>query len=218
MNASFDLGDIATWAGTIVAVIALLRPELGALFTRVTNKLEFYPLDFVEVGFSNFGPTIGIAGTVEALPNSELISLSKTVVARTENPAHELRWLAFKPLSVALQPDLKDVQAAAPFRLPGQQARQMSILHCDRGFLKDISNDLLLLRNRWNDFLARDLPSIPPAQAQNPFEVFRRFSERPDNVAIHDKLKSKFIWESGAYSLELIFECTKPRREFRYAF
>ena len=81
MNVANDFDWLAI--GTlIVAIIALLRPEIVNAVSRWTNEIDFYPATRFEIGFSDFGPTVGIHGSVRSIGNDQLIKSIAVQVTR----------------------------------------------------------------------------------------------------------------------------------------
>ena len=67
MTAEIKQWFIDHWEG-VIATIALIQPWIYLLWKWLFRKpvLQIYPSGTVEVGFSEFGPTIGMYGTLRS--------------------------------------------------------------------------------------------------------------------------------------------------------
>jgi hypothetical protein len=55
----WSISDLALSATAVIALVALLRPDIERVFQRRKAVIDVHPAGRLEVGFSNFGPTIG---------------------------------------------------------------------------------------------------------------------------------------------------------------
>lgn len=60
---------LKSWGTLIVAAVALIQPWLIAAWKKFLRrqKIEVYEAGTMEIGFSTFGPTIGLQGAVRAI-------------------------------------------------------------------------------------------------------------------------------------------------------
>jgi hypothetical protein len=72
----WSIGDLALIATAVIALVALLRPDIERVFQRRKAVVDVHPAGRLEVGFSNFGPTIGLQGTMQAINGDEFIAFS----------------------------------------------------------------------------------------------------------------------------------------------
>jgi len=100
---------IETWTA-IVAVIALVQPWVVALYRRVlrSGRLEIYETGLPEIGYSLWGATIALYGTLRSR-DREMFAKSVTLqVRKLENTSAEvathrtLQWVAFRPLTTVM--------------------------------------------------------------------------------------------------------------------
>ena len=96
----WSIGDLALAATAVIALVALLRPDIERLFQRRRAVIDVHSAGRLEVGFSNFGPTLGLQGTMQAINADEFISFSKVIVVSVaDNLRHEFQWGVFRPQS-----------------------------------------------------------------------------------------------------------------------
>jgi len=65
-----DVKELLSKYGTlIVAIIALIQPWVVYLWKKFVRKgeIKLYPTGSIEVGYSSYGPTIGLHGTFRCL-------------------------------------------------------------------------------------------------------------------------------------------------------
>lgn len=78
---SWSIGDLALTATAVIALLALLRPDIERVLQgRKVTPIEMHPAGRLEVGFSNFGPTIGVQGTLQAIDTDRFISSGRVTV------------------------------------------------------------------------------------------------------------------------------------------
>src|SRR6202012_158953 len=69
-------------------------------YQRRKAVIAVHPAGRLEVGFSNFGPTIGVQGTLQATLADEFISLSRGVIIRAADQLrHDFQWGVFRSTS-----------------------------------------------------------------------------------------------------------------------
>jgi hypothetical protein len=110
-----------TWRVEIVAWAALLLPGLRALWRRFVKPgtVEIYNTGTLEVGYSNFGATIGLHGTLRARDRDLFVRSAHLDLIRERDQAHRrLEWGVFRSSRVNLaHPEQMVVELAAGFML-----------------------------------------------------------------------------------------------------
>jgi hypothetical protein len=104
----------------IVAIAALIQPWLIAIWKRYFRRgtVELQTLGNLEVGYSTFGPTLGIVGGVRSIHQDVFIKSVKAVVTRDDKAEVELEWRFLKPTTVTIPaPPTQTLEAAAGFVL-----------------------------------------------------------------------------------------------------
>ena len=59
--------EIIAPVSTLIAIIAFLRPEITLLVSRALGRLDVHINPRIEIGFSDYGPTLGIIGMVRSI-------------------------------------------------------------------------------------------------------------------------------------------------------
>jgi len=148
----WSIGDLALVATAIIALVALLRPDIERVSQRRRATIEMHPAGRLEVGFSNFGPTIGVQGTLQAISGDRFIAFSKVSVERVvDNLRHEFQWAVFRPQS--LSGALEQVEIASGFLLSAAAPRRFSIQFHDSTTADNYRQSLIELQQLWRDYL-----------------------------------------------------------------
>jgi hypothetical protein len=106
----------------------------------------------LEVGFSTFGPTLGLQGTMQALNGDEFISVSKVTVERVaDNLRHEFQWAVFRPQSQSFSGTAQQTFEIASGLLLGVAApRRFNIQFHDSGTADNFRQPLIDLHQLWD--------------------------------------------------------------------
>ena len=62
-----ESSEIIALVSTLIAIIAFLRPEITLLVSRALGRLDVHINPRIEIGFSDYGPTLGIIGIVRSI-------------------------------------------------------------------------------------------------------------------------------------------------------
>lgn len=182
---SLNASEIVASIGVVVAIIALLRPEIALLVNRAVARLSIHLNTRIEIGFSDYGPTIGIFGTIRSKGKQFFITSIKLRVANPNGESHEFDWCIFRSPIVKVQ-EITNVEAevAVPFMVPKNSAKTISILFQDTSIAEEIREPFLELKERLGD---RDYDSV---MGMEWFDI-------------HNTIYEKFYWEAGEYQFLL---------------
>lgn len=147
----------------VVAVIALFRPEWSGLFRRWRNIVKLYPYSRCEIGFSDFGPTLGIIGTLVVSHQDEFVSSVNVMLKRGRDGAsYNFEWAAFR--NTNLMKVHEDIQAATGFLLKKNESHKFNILFSDSKTRDEFGHELLSLRTSFENFgnYPVDVPGAQP--------------------------------------------------------
>src|SRR5687767_14744653 len=92
------VGFLKGWGSLVIATAALVQPWLLALWRRRSGTIDVYETGgAVEVGYSGFGPTVGLRGTLRAAHRDQFIrDIRVTIVKKRDGSTHVFDWLVFK--------------------------------------------------------------------------------------------------------------------------
>ncbi|MDA0655937.1 MAG: hypothetical protein O2912_05965 [Proteobacteria bacterium] len=202
-----------------VAILAFLRPELEKLLSKWVNAIAIYPSSLVEIGFSSFGPTIGIAGTLFASHRNQLVqSISLDVVRQRDNATHKFEWLLFRDLDY-LQMDRSKIDVATAFVVGRDASKPFNILFNDSRTLDLFRDDLMGLQNLFRSFCNEQQISAEIFDNESWYQAHEKFVQSSETdtseSSIYSKMKDIFYWEPGDYSFSISIMTDKPDKTFR---
>lgn len=171
---------MATAATAAIAFVALLRPDIERLLRSRRAVIDVHSAGRLEVGFSTFGPTLGLQGTMQALNGDEFISVSKVTVERVaDNLRHEFQWAVFRPQSQSFSGTAQQTFEIASGLLLGVAApRRFNIQFHDSGTADNFRQPLIDLHQLWMDYVQAQaivLANVPAGEMRGTYN-----SERVD--------------------------------------
>jgi hypothetical protein len=173
----WSIGDLALAATAVIALCALLRPDIERVFQRRRAVIDVHPAGRLEIGFSNFGPTIGLQGTMQAINGDEFISFSKVTVERVaDNLRHEFQWAVFRPQSFSTTAQ-QTFEIASGFLLSVASPRRFNIQFHDSATADNFRQSLIDLQRLWMEYLqahAIVLANVPAGQMRGTYDAFHQ--------------------------------------------
>ncbi len=214
-------GDLAVAATAVIAFVALVRPDIGRTYSRWLSTVDVHLADRIEVGLSNFGPTIGLQGTMRAINGDQFISSAKVIVERvTDNMRHEFEWAVFRPQALSFTQPIQTFEIAAGFSLRALADRHFNIQFHDRATADRLQPGLLNLQRIWGEYLqARNivLENVQPSEVQAHYTQFHQ-AKLSEISPIYQIIDREFYWREGSYKLALEMRTSRPARTFRTAY
>lgn len=221
---------IETWT-LIVAVVALVQVWLIAFYKRVlrSGKVEIYETGRPEIGYSSYGPTVGLYGTLRARDRDLFIrSAELEVVKLKDHSRKRFDWIAFRPLTTVVGRAITELEVKLPasFMLPTAQPYQYKIMFSDSS-VRAIQIILRNIQDKWiGDLTASgklgrlrdttgDLAKQQQRLAQIVNETYSEFTLRAEYSAAVESMRALNIWEAGNYQVTLIVHTAKPTRKYR---
>ncbi|MGE5539783.1 MAG: hypothetical protein ACM30I_14285 [Gemmatimonas sp.] len=217
---AWTTAEYFTAVSTAVSVVALMRPELSRVFRRWTNDIDLHPAGRIEIGFSGFGPTIGIEGTLRAVRNDQFItSMNLTVIRSADHLQHSFEWAIFRrPVLFQAQPN--DMQIAAGFFLPTNEARRFSIQFHDRSTADRYRDPVMALRNQWMNFVQANnlvLPGQPSPVIRGHYGTFATQHSQHTTPAFA-AVNNEFYWQPGRYDMRIDVSTSRPSKRFSFSY
>src|SRR5712692_9330241 len=98
-----------TWAAiaAVVAFAALVQPWIIGAWRRFVRRgtVDIYETGTIEVGFSAFGPSIGLMGTLRSRDRDMFVqSATLTVVKKDTAISHKFEWILFRNPKTVIGP------------------------------------------------------------------------------------------------------------------
>ena len=231
---SFDLAMfLKDYGGHLLGILALAQVWLIAVWQRffTRGKLDVYPTAAIEIGFSNFGPTIALLGTLRAQHRDVFVQRMRIRVARLRDQAqHTFGWRAFRSSTISLNPTAPPpLEVASSFLVTPGAPRQYNVFFAAEGFAAEYQAYVQPLRDAWLGFLETELRKVDEALAgqiarvlENPTlssQLFADFGRAGHGTALHTQLSNGFFWRAGDYELELFVETAgRARSTLRWGF
>lgn len=203
-------------AGLLVAVAALLRPEFTKFIQTQRSNVELFFSARTEVGFSDFGPTFAVIGTLRASGCDQMIRrISLTIVRISDNATHEFDWSIFRRINY-LQQQNSELEVASAFLVPVSQPRKINILFNDETTQDSFKEQLLGLRNQFRNHCQAESIMIDPSNQVEFNHIVHQFFEAPDkpHMPAYNKISKDFYWEPGKYSVNVLVETQSPSKSF----
>lgn len=219
------MGDFLKSYGTLIlAIYGIVQVWFIALWKKYARKSEgtLYETGSIEIGYSSYGPTIGLNGTLRALNKDVFISSIGLLIVREKDKAeHSFRWIAFRPPKIDLagtQPLSMEIPSG--FLVSPESPHRYNIVFNDEKLFEEIRPQFNLYIAEWYkvaDQLGKIWPpslglTPPPevvAQQTELMEVFRKCKIHFDVYATLNRL---CYWEPGDYQMIVRVRTSKPDR------
>lgn len=211
--------DIATflkdYGGHILALVALIQVWLIALWKRfiAKPKMSVYPTASIEIGFSNFGPTVALLGTLRADKGDIFVNTMRVRVVRLRDKAeHIFTWRAFRPNEIAVGPNQGiQLHIARGFLVTPKAPKQYHVFFASDSFSNEYQSQVQPLRDSWIAFVEQAIKQVdenlvnqiskvlehPGASA----ELFSKFIDSGTATPLHKQLSNDFFWRAGDYKI-----------------
>jgi hypothetical protein len=210
--------------------IALIQPWAIALWRKAfrPGTIDIHEAGTIEVGYSAFGPTIGLRGTLRAVHRDQFVrEIALTVVKQKDRSRHTFNWFVFRAekLTAAGTED-SSYEVAAGFILLTTQPYRYSILFADYATRDEMKPHIESLQAGWNSYTrqaadtvvrrgtAASVASIGHAVAQSP-DTFGEFAKTQISVDTYGVMERRLYWEAGTYALEMNVRTTRPENNFQ---
>jgi hypothetical protein len=215
---------LKTWGALIIALVALLQPWLRAFWRRFIwkPKLVPHPAGSIEVGFSGFGPTIALIGTLEGRRRQVFIrSMDLELVRAKDKSVHNLSWGIFR--SLTLGSTQEGFQLSSGFLVRPEEPYRYNIQFWEGEFQKELRPKLEALRRAWQESVlqaygdalqaaATGLESAPsqPELRRQIEDHYRGFSQQNLHVTTYQAVQRMCYWEPGDYKIKLQVATAHP--------
>jgi len=139
--------------GISIAILAFIRPEIEKIFQYIRFHIELHPANWIELGHSNFGSTIGLRGSLFCFNYNTFISNIYLDIKTPSGDSHKFEWAFFKNEKIIKNAqsagDDIAVELAMPFNLIANVDKKISIIFINDKMKRDISNDLTKLKDNF---------------------------------------------------------------------
>lgn len=218
---------LKSWGTLILALVALIQPWLVALYRRFFRQaqLDIYETGDVEIGFSHFGPTIGLHGTLRTVNRDSFVrSINLRLTRYKDRAEHQFSWGVFRSdkLSLASGQDTT-FQLCSGFMLTLNSPFPYNIQFWDRDVQEEIRPHLQSLRSAWAQAFLNaggsqlleagvDLAAVSTELQAATRSLYSTFSTRTEHVEAFSSLGRLCYWEPGRYRVRMNVDTARPDR------
>jgi hypothetical protein len=202
---------VTAWLSFFVALIALVQVWLVEIWRRFFRRgsVDIVETGRIEVGFSNFGPTLSLYGTLRAVHHDHFVSSITLVVTRERDGAtHDFRWEAFRSGA-----SNSTIELPAAFLITTSEPHRYGIVFVDPTTQAEVDAILAPIRQAW---VAEVQGHNPPLATPAEVEAFynNEFMPQPLHAQAHADLQRALYWNPGRYALEMTVHTSRPTAPF----
>lgn len=207
------------YGGHILGFLGLAQVWVIAFWRRFLSRgrLTVYETAAIEIGFSAFGPTVNLLGTLRALDKDVFVQRMRVRVVRAHDKAeHTFIWRAFRPTTVTVGVGAPlALEVAGSFLVSTAAPRQYNVFFASAVFAAQYEPLIQPLRDAWRAFLEDQLrqANIDPAQLprllENPAllaDQFGAFIHAGHATGLHAAISNGFFWHAGDYRLDFMID------------
>jgi hypothetical protein len=198
------------WATFIVAAVALAQVWVIELWRRFFRRgnLDIHETGLIEVGYSAFGPTIALQGTLRAVHHDQFVQRIHLALLRHRDGAqHFFEWEGFRSGSASGQIGM---ETPASFLVSTSQPHRLNVFFSDLDTRTDVQAAVQRTREAWQ---AR-LVEAQPADDDEREALYADFQQENVHTQTYGELRQLSYWTEGGYSLALLVETSRPERTF----
>lgn len=207
--------DIIFKVGTLViALIALIQPWFIALYKRIfgKGKINIYESGNIEIGYSVWGPTIGINGTLRCVNRDIFVySMNLEIVKNKDKSKHQFEWGLFRSQKLTLKGEEGEFELPYGFMLITTQPKRYNISFIDTKTREEMNTSMIKLTSEWNTLLSK---SIPLGQELRTQKYSNEFSKLSAHTEAFSKIDRLCYWEPSEYDITLKVMTSKPDQTF----
>ena len=215
MESNSQNNFIKDYGALIIAVIALIQPWLiffyRLLFRR--PRVRLYPSNIIEVGYNDFGPTIGLYGTLVSLHQNCFIDSIALLIRREKDKAeHQFNWLIFRSNQFVFNPNSEfTFEQPSGFIVNTRDAHKYNILFSDDSHHSEMQPFIQQTERQWEEEVSR---AAVLSQTPNYDELYENFLNTDGSMNFYTNIQRLCYWEVGSYSVEIKVNTSHPKGKF----
>lgn len=212
--------EVAQWAVAIISLLALVRPELEALYKRFVTEVVLHPRDRLEIGFSGYGPSVGITGSIQSVSNDSLIrDINLKLVRLSDNKTHRFSLGFSRIRKITQQGETAEAELATAFTIKRGESRSIDFMFLDSSTQKRFDPELVTLREAWQNASIADGHIADLIKSNEVLSAVNEFQN--EQAPIVDQsfkaLERAFYWEAGKYNLSLNIITSNPEKAHTFS-
>jgi len=176
---------------------------MGIPFFTNKAKLKNHLSDIAEIGFSKYGPTLGLSGVLTS--SSKVIfvqNIALNILRKKDNSQYLFDWFAFRPTKFSAT-GYSQIEFKMPskFMISSSQPFKYNILFIDQNKYAEMNPTLQEIKRNWQKLLE----AVKFDSVINKYqELFEEFSNHQRTSELLYRLNKLSYWEEGEYSLTII--------------
>lgn len=211
--------SLETWT-FIVAAAALVQPWLVGLWRRVRTSVDIHETALIEVGFSAFGATIGLYGTLRARHRDVFVDKATVEVIKLKHRSrHRFEWAAFRKTKTILgltTGESHETEADIPtgFMISTATPHTYNIIFFDTLLFQELKPLIINFRQTWANLLQQKNLNAKSEQqrVQLVAAAYQEFSRSQEYIDAYTAIDRAFYWEQGTYELTFYVHTSRPNR------
>ena len=223
------IGLLKEWGTLAIATIALVQPWLLGLWKTFVRKgmIDIHETGTIEVGYSGFGPTIALYGTLRAINRDQFVqNIELHVIKLKDSSRHKFEWGLFRSEKFTVGGKQEtSLELPTGFMLTTAQPYRYNILFSDSLVQSEIRPLINELTNSWTKTLFDEGGRSATEQGVNPIgglvqsqqvlkALYDKFSKQDVHIKAFTALDRLCYWEPGKYSLEMCVNTFRPSGSF----
>jgi hypothetical protein len=216
MEAHGGGSDWWTAIAALVALAALIRPDIARFLKNKTKSLILVTTDRIEIGFSGLGPNIGLVGAVVATGSRRVLVRMRAEITRERDSAKfQFDWLIFRPMSLSTSPEYfsQNAKNVHPIVIEEHKPESFNVFLNDRKAQNTLNEQALILQSEWSKYIEfmreqkQEGAGAPTPFTPEIFDLYEKWSktsEAPMNM--WKKIGDEFYWREGRYKIDICFQ------------
>ena len=220
--------------GDFVAVLALIQAWVVAIWRKYCRPgaIDIFETGTIEVGYTRFGPTLGVHGTLRARDRDLFVRSAHVELVKCKDQSrHQFEWGVFRSPRIALgKPEDLSLELPAGFMVLTSQPHRYSIQLYDLKTQEEMRPVLERVSRGWTDIMAEQRATVPSSETTDfaawfssvgamlsikNQAAFEEFFKTPESTEAFTRIDRLCYWERGGYGLSLIIRTARPDRQFR---
>lgn len=216
------------WGTLLLAIYGVIQVWLIAIWKRYFKKgtVTVYKTGKLEVGHSNFGPTLTVAGTLLSTNKDVFISEIYLKAKRLKDDAlQEFEWLAFRPQQFHLKKsDQVTLELPSAFIVKPDSPHHFNIFFSGSQIRKEFEPFLIDLQQDWSQYLSNKRNDIEKLSSELKItqqsvveDLYNNdfFKNSEPSQKAWDIIRNKVFWEPGKFSVTLHVKTNKENISFQ---
>lgn len=212
------------YGGHLLGLLGIVQLWAIAAWKRFLRRgtLSVYETANIEIGFSAFGPTVTLLGTLRAQNKDIFIQRMRLRVVRASDRAeHTFTWRAFRPSVLALSGAQQGLEIAGSFLVSTTAPQKYNVFFASAAFASQYESHVQPFRDSWQRFLYEQRQHqdtqvsdtiAQGQQDQSPSAaLFNQFIGSVSATALYTAVSNGFFWHAGSYELELQIETDRSQ-------